>query len=201
MNKNHKPCLVLNADYSPLSIIDWQKSMHWYFKTLNVKNPMIEIISYYDDELISASSYMYQLPAVIKCNKYLRMNKTQIKFSSKNLFLRDKYTCQYCNNKHPVSKLTYDHVVPKSKWNSIKPATSWENIVTACYKCNRKKANKTPQEAGMKLLNEPKAPSYHTRYLPWFDTLSNITYISEWSFFISKDLLDESGYKRLRYQP
>jgi 5-methylcytosine-specific restriction endonuclease McrA len=164
-----------------------------------MQNPMVEIVSYYGDEVISASSYMYQLPAVIKCNKYLRMNKTQIKFSRKNLFLRDKYLCQYCSNRFPRSKLTYDHVIPKSKWNSIKPATSWENIVTACYKCNRKKANKTPQEAGMKLLHDPKAPSYHTRYLPWFEALSNITYISEWSFFISKDLIDESGCKRIRY--
>ncbi|MDD3149406.1 MAG: HNH endonuclease [Candidatus Gastranaerophilales bacterium] len=97
-------------------------------------------------------------PSVIKLTQYVAVPYRELPFSKKNILIRDKYTCQYCGKKS--SYLTLDHVFPKSRGG----ATSWENIVAACPKCNCKKANKTPKEAGMKLLNEPKKPKGKYNY-------------------------------------
>jgi 5-methylcytosine-specific restriction endonuclease McrA len=71
--------------------------------------------------------------------------------------------------------LTYDHVIPKSQfYPDKKDATNWLNITTACVKCNRKKSNKTPEQANMKLLNIPKKPFYEPRYLPLAKELHTI---------------------------
>jgi 5-methylcytosine-specific restriction endonuclease McrA len=73
-----------------------------------------------------------------------------------NIYARDNYRCQYCGLKCTIDELTYDHVVPRSKGGR----TTWENIVSACYLCNRRKANRTPVEAGMKLLSVPARPTW-----------------------------------------
>ena len=71
-----------------------------------------------------------------------------------NVIWRDQNTCQYCSKEEESRVLTIDHVVPRSKGGK----NTWENLVTACKKCNQKKGNKTPKEANMKLLREPKRP-------------------------------------------
>ena len=73
----------------------------------------------------------------------------------KQVYKRDNFTCQYCNNKFPTTKLTYDHVIPKSLWTLNTSPTCWTNIVTACIQCNFKKSNKTPTQADMPLQKEP----------------------------------------------
>jgi 5-methylcytosine-specific restriction endonuclease McrA len=73
--------------------------------------------------------------------------------SNKNIFLRDSEICQYCGIKG--GKLTVDHVHPKSRGG---PDT-WENLTTACLKCNGRKKNRTPAEAGMRLRRIPREPS------------------------------------------
>lgn len=192
MRQTHKHCLLLNIDYSPITIIDWRKSICWYFKVQQQKNPVIDILSYHDDYIIGLNS-SYKLPSVIKSNIYIKTYRKNVKFSRKNLFLRDHYACQYCGIKYQHNKLTYDHVIPKSKWKQSISPTCWTNIVTACYRCNRKKGNKTPEEAGMKLLNKPFTPQYHPKYLPWFDVLSNIEYATAWKEFLHKDYLNHEG--------
>lgn len=182
----HKPCLLLNVDYTPVTIIDWRKAICWYFRIQNQRRSNIEILAYHNDSIIGLNAE-YQLPSVIKSNIYIRTYRKNVKFSRQNLFLRDNSTCQYCGNKYHHSKLTYDHVVPKSKWKNKSSPTCWHNIVTACYRCNRKKGNKTPDEAGMHLLNKPHVPQFHKKYLPWFGMLSNIEYSSTWKDFLDKD--------------
>lgn len=188
----HKPCLLLNLDYTPVTIIDWRKSICWYFKVQQQRNPIVDILAYHED-YIKGLNQMYPVPAVIKSNIYIKTYRKHVKFSRKNLFLRDNNTCQYCGNKYHYNKLTYDHVIPKSKWKLESSPTCWQNIVTACYKCNRKKGNKTPEEAGMDLLNHPQVPQYNHKYLPWFGVLSNIEYSSAWKDFLHKDYFQHEG--------
>lgn len=195
-NKTHKSCLLLNIDYTPVSIIDWQKSICWYFKIQQQNYPSVEILSYHNEYIIGLNN-QYQLPSVIKSNIYIKTQRKYVKFTRHNLFLRDNYTCQYCGKQYGKVKLTYDHVIPKSKWLHTKSPTCWHNIVTACYRCNRKKSNRTPEEAGMPLINKPKMPSYHHKYLPWFHHLSNMEYVQEWKPYISMDKLNENQYQRL----
>lgn len=188
MSKNHKNCLILNADYSPLCIIDWQRALTWHYKYYNKKeHSHIDIIEFYADEIIAGVNKEYKLPAVIKLCKFFKFGNCKVNFSRKNVFIRDNYMCQYCGNHFNISELTYDHVIPKSAWLGSGSPTIWNNIVTACVKCNRKKGNKTPQEAKMNLLNVPKQPAKSLKYLPITTYLSTIKpdIPCEWSLYIS----------------
>ena len=113
---------------------------HEYDKSIGA-----EIIDFYkNDYIIGTNNKRFPIPAVAKTAKYFRINNHTVKFSRKNLFVRDNYTCQYCDTIFNGNDLTYDHVIPKSAWKSnIGSPTCWTNIVTACVNCNRKKGNRT----------------------------------------------------------
>ena len=124
--------------------------------------------------------------------RYFRINNYRVKFSRKNLFIRDNYTCQYCNNKYDISHLTYDHVIPKSIWDDNRGSpTSWTNIVTACVGCNRKKKNRTPKQANMPLKNLPSMPNKTIKYLPIVSYLSRIRsdIPDEWTAYLPESYL------------
>lgn len=191
--KQHNKCLVLNADYSPLTIINWQRALVWSMKYETNHNLSIQIIDFYKDDYILGANYKkYPIPAVVKTNHYFRITTQSVKFSRKNIYIRDEYTCQYCGNTPNTSELTYDHVIPKSSWSSIVGSpTCWTNIVTACIDCNRKKGNRTPKQANMPLKNLPKEPAKNTKYLPICSYLLKIkTEIpAEWNIYIPNSYL------------
>lgn len=91
---------------------------------------------------------------MIALKEYVPQSR-QPAFTRFNLFLRDRFSCQYCGERFPTRDLTFDHVIPKSAGGK----TSWTNIVAACGKCNRRKANKLPKQCGMHPLHPPKAPN------------------------------------------
>lgn len=175
MEKQHKRCLLLNADYSPLSIISWQKAIIWSLRFEHNPKYGIEIIDFYRNDYIAGVDKKHPVPAIAKTKRFFKINNQVVTFSRKNIFIRDDYTCQYCHRKYEISSLTYDHVIPKCKWNNDKhPVTSWTNIVTACTDCNRKKGNKTPKEANMPLDSLPTKPNKNLKYLPITDMLLKI---------------------------
>ena len=141
--------LVLNASYEPIRMISWERAI--YYLMLE----KADIVSVYDRVVRSAKITM-NLPKVIKLKKYVRMasDLTAIRYSKRNILLRDKMKCQYCGKTCTSSEATMDHVIPKSRGGK----TSWTNIVTACHGCNNKKDNQTPSEAGMRLLSDPRKP-------------------------------------------
>jgi UDP-2,3-diacylglucosamine pyrophosphatase LpxH len=159
-------CLLLNADYSLLSLVNWQRAIVW---SLSTSTSNIEILEYYNDQhILAAHGVKYPLPAVARTIKYFNIFNKTIPFSRNNLFLRDNYTCQYCGQILNFNQLTYDHVIPKSRYkNNLRKCTNWTNIVTSCVICNRKKANRTPEEAGMELINKPYEPKFSKKYLQW----------------------------------
>lgn len=187
MRNINTKCLVLNADYSPLTVISWQKAILWSFKHESNSNIGVEIIDFFkNDYIIGSQNKKYPIPAVVKTIKYFRINNYRVKFSRKNLFIRDNYTCQYCGLEFDIPQLTYDHVIPKSLWdNDYQTPTSWTNIVTACMACNRKKGNRTPKQANMPLKNLPIMPQKNIRYLPIVSYLSRIKDIpDEWELYL-----------------
>ena len=94
------------------------------------------------------------VPAVIKLTSLVDGFIKSVALASARVFFRDNYTCQYCGEKKSPRELTLDHVFPKSRGGD----SSWENLTSACKKCNNKKADRTPEEAGMKLLSVPAQP-------------------------------------------
>ena len=143
------PALVLNADYRPLSyyplsLWSWQDSIKSVF--LN----RVSIVSYYD-RVVRSPSFSMKLPSVIALKDYIRPLRNP-NFTRFNVFLRDKFSCQYCGSKN---ELTFDHLLPRSKGGK----TNWENVVTACSSCNVQKGGRLLKISGMKLMIVPFAPT------------------------------------------
>ncbi len=139
-------------DYSPHKIITWQAAIVLLYTN------KADVLEEYDAK-ISSPSVTIHVPAVIRLRKVIKREK-KVKWSRDGVYARDKYTCCYCGKKFPRSRLEYDHVIPKSRWTGPKhEMTNWLNIVTACETCNRRKDNRTPQEAGMKMHYQPYVPT------------------------------------------
>jgi len=120
----------------------------------------VEVLEFHSKQVNSARR-SFALPSVLKLKTYIRpWIAGRMKLSRENIYLRDNYTCQYCAIRFAPKQLTFDHVVPVSKGGQ----KSWENIVTACQKCNHKKSDRTPREAGMPLLNRPKKPNWRPKF-------------------------------------
>lgn len=134
----------------------------------------LQAIDFYKAKIKSTGGRFFPLPSVVRSPVYVRPKGKKVPFSRKNLFLRDNFTCQYCGHEDFTGEsLTYDHVIPRAIWknqNHKKTPTDWLNIVACCKRCNTKKANRTPQQAGMKLKVQPFEPNPHNHLLgfsPW----------------------------------
>ena len=143
------PTLVLNADfrplsYYPLSLWSWQDAI----KAVCLER--VNVISNYD-KVIHSPSFQINLPSVVSLKDYIKPNSNPA-FTRFNVFLRDRFSCQYCG--YP-GDLTFDHLVPRSRGGR----TTWENVVTACSPCNLRKANRMAGEIGMHPRQKPYQPS------------------------------------------
>ena len=145
------PALVLNADfrplsYYPLSIWSWQDAIKAVFLD------RVNILSEYDT-LVHSPSFAMRLPSVVSLKNYVKPTRFPA-FTRFNVFLRDRFTCQYCGERED---LTFDHVVPRSKGG----ITTWVNVVAACSTCNLKKADMLPSAARMWPARAPYQPTVH----------------------------------------
>jgi hypothetical protein len=137
--------LVLNYDYTPLNTTSWNRGF-----TL-VNTGKAEIIK--SDKYPIISGYKtYIRPLIIRLLNYIRYHIKTLKVSRNRIFKRDNHQCVYCGAKRD---LTLDHVIPKSRGGK----NDWFNLVTSCSKCNLKKANRTPEEAKMNMIQKPYAPT------------------------------------------
>jgi 5-methylcytosine-specific restriction endonuclease McrA len=143
------PALVLNADYRPLSyyplsLWSWQDSVKSVF--LN----RVTIVSNYD-RIIRSPSFNMKLPSVIALKSFIKPQSNP-NFTRFNVFLRDKFLCQYCGSNQ---ELTFDHLLPRSKGGK----TNWNNVVTACSSCNVKKGGKLLKYSDVTLNQDPFQPT------------------------------------------
>jgi 5-methylcytosine-specific restriction endonuclease McrA len=143
------PALVLNADfrplsYYPLSLWGWQDAIKAVFMD------RVNIVSEYE-RVVRSPSFEMKLPSVVSLKSYVKPSRHPA-FTRFNVFLRDRFACQYCGSKED---LTFDHVVPRSRGGH----TTWHNVVAACSPCNLKKGDKLPEQAHMRPLQWPFQPS------------------------------------------
>ncbi|WP_291295089.1 HNH endonuclease [Elioraea sp.] len=150
--RSHYPALVLNADfrplsYFPLSVWSWQDAVKAVFMD------RVSVLSEYET-LVHSPSMAMRLPSVIALKEYIPAARRPA-FTRFNVFLRDRFECQYCGDGFPTQELTFDHVMPRSKGGR----TTWENVVTACSCCNLRKGSRLPRECSMWPLNPPRQPT------------------------------------------
>ena len=120
--------------YYPLSLWSWQDTIKAVFLD------RVNIVSEYD-RVVRSPSFEFRLPSVVSLKTYVKPARTPA-FTRFNVFLRDRFTCQYCG---AHDDLTFDHVVPRSKGGH----TTWDNVVTACSPCNLIKGGHLPHQVGM----------------------------------------------------
>lgn len=140
------PVLVLNQSYEPLTICRAKRAVVLVYQG---KAEMLEN----GLGFIHTVSASFELPSVIRLAHMVKRPHRKKKLTRYEIFDRDKYTCQYCGKE--TKNLTLDHVIPRYRGGQH----TWENVVSACVPCNRRKAGRTPQEAGMKFIHKPAYPS------------------------------------------
>lgn len=146
------PALVLNADYRPLSYLplslwSWQEAIKAVFLD------RVQIIEEYETE-VHSPGFRMKLPSVIALKDYVQVDRRPA-FTRFNVFLRDRFSCQYCGDDFSAPNLTFDHVIPRSKGG----LTTWENVVAACSDCNVVKGDRLPRQCNMFPLRTPRIPS------------------------------------------
>ena len=144
----HSTVLVLNASYEPLHVCAARRAL-----TLVVKDAA-HIQEHAGREVYAGIMF----PTVIRLKAYRKVPHRAQVLTRRNILVRDGYQCQYCGRKFSAKELTLDHVMPRSRGGRA----SWENLVACCSADNRRKADRTPEEAGMPLLRRPRPVTLHT---------------------------------------
>jgi len=167
------PVLVLNRGYAATSVVSVRQAFVLLFRRV------AEVISMSDGrweqfdigswlelaelqqqyelgrhDWIRTASRQVAVPGIIRLSTCHRSPDHRVRLNRRNLYARDGNKCQYCGKRFPTAELSIDHVVPQSRGGG----NSWQNLVCACVRCNAKKGNRTPEEAGMHLVNKPRTP-------------------------------------------
>lgn len=182
-----RPTLVLNRNWQPVNVATVSRAlvMLWNESARVVDPNDFRLYSWSDwsqlrpldgEPFIQAITFRLRVPEVLTLTRYERLRESAVTFSRRNLFKRDHGTCQYCGARPGSSELTIDHVLPRSQGGTSR----WDNCVLACVSCNSHKANRTPEQAHMKLRKRPVRPSWRPVYA------SNGIRIESWSKFVSE---------------
>ena len=138
--------LVLNATYEPLSIVSTRRAV---VLVLRAKADTLAVT----DTFWHSADHTFAVPSVVRLRDYVMVPyHRRVPLTRTAVFARDSHRCQYC--RAPAESL--DHVVPKAHGG---PHT-WENVVACCRRCNIRKGNRLPHQAGLKLTRTPATPTY-----------------------------------------
>ena len=127
--------LLLNADASPVSMLPLS-TLSWEDAIKYIVTDKAVVLDWHEDWIVRSARWETRVPAVMILKEFQK-KKTSVRFSKQNVFLRDNYTCQYCEVEVSRKTATLDHVLPVSHGGK----TTWENCTTACADCNARKGN------------------------------------------------------------
>ncbi len=183
--------LVLNKHFIACNVTTWRRAIQLvYLDRANVVDEEYRVYNFKDwcelsqmmEDCPAGFIHTFKLkiaiPEVIMLKFYDKIQFEEPKLTRKNIYEHYGYRCCYCGKKFSSEELNIDHIIPRSRGGK----TEWNNIVTSCIKCNLKKGNLTPDEAGMKLLIKPHKPQSKIKLS--FVLNSNIKIRSSWQKFI-----------------
>jgi 5-methylcytosine-specific restriction endonuclease McrA len=188
----HRQVLVLNKCWTPVGVVGMERAVALLFGCYKNGEPKARIIDPTSDfqtftwadwsllkpkegeDFLRGVEVVFRVPKVILLSRYEKMPQQRVHFSRRTIYRMYHNVCQYCGKKYPTEELTIEHVVPRSRGGE----TSWTNCTLACVGCNARKANRTPEEAGMKLLTKP--------YKPKFSIFKGDQRIKEWDAFLGE---------------
>lgn len=189
---NHR-VLVLNRLWQPVNIVTLPRAFGLLFqehaKVIHSEADNFRVMSGEEwlefsiahpppreEQAIHTVRLAIRKPNVLLLSYFDKMPVQEVKFNRQNLFERDNHTCQYCGRAYSPRDLNLDHVIPRDRGGK----TSWENIATSCKRCNSRKANRLPHEAGMKLLRKPTKPSWR----PFVTVTPGMAVDESWAQFL-----------------
>jgi 5-methylcytosine-specific restriction endonuclease McrA len=182
-----QPTLILNRNWQPVHVATVERALVllWNESARVVDPEDFQLYTWADwarlkpkegEAFVQAVRFRLRVPEVVALSGYDRLPTAHVTFSRRNVFKRDHYTCQYCGAQPGSEELTIDHVLPRSKGG----VSSWTNCVLACMDCNKHKADRTPEEAHMRLRHKPVRPIWKPLYG------DHTVRIASWSKFISE---------------
>lgn len=182
-----RPTLVLNRSWQPVGVAPVSRSLVLLWNdNARVVDPQdyqlytwsdwAELIPRDDEPFIQSVRMRLRVPEVVALTKYDRLPTNAVTFSRRNIYKRDRYTCQYCGAQPGTEELTVDHVNPRAQGG----ISTWENCVLACVGCNKRKADRTPEQAGMPLRKKPVRPMWRPLYA------TRDVRIDSWTRFVSE---------------
>lgn len=182
-----RPTLVLNRNWQAVGVNTVSRSL---VKVWNESARIVDPADYQQytwedwaklsplegENFIQTRWMQIRVPEVITLTRYDRLPTNSVAFSRRNVFKRDRFTCQYCSRQPGKDELTIDHVLPRAQGGQ----SSWTNCVLACIDCNSRKADRTPEQANMPLLRVPQRPLWR----PLYSARGGIC--DSWSRFVSE---------------
>jgi 5-methylcytosine-specific restriction endonuclease McrA len=165
MSALNKPVLVLNKVWMPIRVVPTYRALVLMFAN---KASAVDPETYYayqweewakqpiqdSDNVIRTSRAEIRSPEVIVLSTYDKVFRKDMRLTKRNIYIRDGYKCQYTGKKIKESEADIDHIIPRSKGGQ----NTWENLVVCSKEINRMKADRTPEQAGLKLIRKPKKP-------------------------------------------
>ena len=188
------PTLILNSAWQPISV---GSVRHAIIKVMSGVARFVDDETYclYDlegwmelpplpdkESIALAHDARMRVPEVVVLKNYDRFPEREVKLTRRNLLIRDGFTCQYTGKRVSAAEATIDHIQPQSRGGR----TTWENVVIACVEANRRKADRTPDEAGMRLLTRPMKPEWSPLYSRFSRVTSSMKIPESWQKFIPK---------------
>jgi len=182
-----RPTLVLNRNWQPINVATVARAllMVWN-ESARIVDPVdyqlyqwedwARLVPDQDEPFVQAVRQRLRVPEVISLTDFDRLPTAAVTFSRRNVFKRDRFTCQYCSTQPGSDELTIDHVVPRAQGGE----STWTNCVLACLDCNSRKADRTPEQAKMKLRKEAVRPKWRPLYS------RHAMKMESWSKFISE---------------
>jgi 5-methylcytosine-specific restriction endonuclease McrA len=166
MSALNKVVMVLNKSWMPIRIVPTYRAITLVFagkasaidvndwSVYDWKNWSERSLSENPYGSISTSSCDIEIPEIIVLSTYNKVFRKDVRLTKRNIYIRDGYRCQYTGKQIKESDADIDHVKPRSKGG----ANSWSNMVVCTKAINRMKADRTPEQAGLKLIRKPKKP-------------------------------------------
>lgn len=170
-NVLERPTLVLNRHWQPVGVSTVARALVLIWNDVaRVVDPdefrlfcwedWTQVEPGDDEPCIRASRLRLKVPEVVCLSRYDRLPGQAVTFSRRNVAKRDHHTCQYCGTQPGWEQITIDHVIPRAQGG----ASSWTNCVAACMRCNTRKADRTPEQAGIRLRKSPVRPDWKPFY-------------------------------------
>jgi 5-methylcytosine-specific restriction endonuclease McrA len=181
-----RPTLVLNRNWQPINVATVARAliMLWNNAARVVDPHDYQLYDWHDwsnlvpdrnEPYVQAVRQRYRIPEVVALTHFDRLPNAAVTFSRRNVFKRDRFTCQYCGKQPGTNALTIDHVVPRAQGGE----STWTNCVLACWECNTRKADRTPHQANMRLRKQPVRPAWKPLYS------EHVIHKQSWSNFVS----------------